>query len=288
MKRKLILPILVLWLASMACSLFVPDKSKDTPPEEPTAVLQAEQQAPTEEIEPTATEEEKQPEPTATEEVIVEPTETEVVIVETPTEEPPSSYEYTFDRNTDDWSEPLFVTTQAVGEPKTKITIENGVLRFGIKDKETYVYKFLNFAIDGDVVVEVDYQNKGQINTGIAVICKANDAMTTWYEVRVTAMDGMANFYLYDKARRDEGKNPYLLLSKAHFDAKVAGPTKPNHIQVTCTDDQLIIDINNGKKVASQDLETRLDGNMVGLGGMSYDVLPVTLDIDTAVISSAE
>lgn len=289
MKRKLILPVLILWLASMSCSLFTRDKATQAPTVQPTVAMPVEPTSPPEvKVEPTATEEVKPPEPTATEEVKVEPTETEVVIEATPTEEPPSSFEYTFDRNTQDWSDPLFVTTQASGNPRTKITIENGIMRYAINDKETYVYRFLAFGVQGDVTIEVDYQNKGSTNTGIALVCKASEDLTSWYEVRFTAMDGNVNYYLYDKARRDEGKNPYLLLGKTHVASKDAGPTKPNKLKVTCSDSEISIDVNKGKVTASQELETQLDGTIVGIGGMSFDVVPVTMDIDTVVVGPTE
>ncbi len=258
MKRKLLITLLVLVMVILAaCSK---DSSSNTSAEEPAE--SASEAQPTKVTinmeEPTAT-----PKPEAAE----------------------GSYEETFDEDSGNWSDPVFVTTQASGrDPITKVGLESGALRFAIDDLETYVYEYYLYGVTGDVTIDVDYQVKGAVQAGLAVVCKANDDLSQWYEVRVTAMDNNVNYYLYDKARRNEGKNPYLLLGKTHLDIKEMGPTKPNNIKVTCTDTEIKVDVNNGTKVASQELDTSLDGAIVGIGGMSYDTLPVKVDVDSVVI----
>ncbi len=170
MKHALIIPLMILLAAVMACSLFVP---------KPAALTKAP--------------------------VVAAPTETEPPMA-TKTATKPASYKDTFDRSNSDWSRPVIVTSQAAGrEPFVKVTVDSGAMRFAIDDKEIYVYKFLLKGPEGASTVEVDFQNKGGIDTGIALICKANQDFTSWFEVRVSANNNFYYFYKYDKSRKETG-----------------------------------------------------------------------------------
>jgi len=272
MKRALIIPLIVLVLATMACSLGT-SKPTATSAEPTKTVVQAVQ----------ATEPPSQPTDTETAPTIILPTETEV-----PTDTPagPDTFTDNFDQTNKFWSDPVIVTSQAAGrEPYVKITAGGGRMRFAIEDTETYVYRLFLKDMVGTSTIEVDFQNKGAINTGIAIVCKANKELNKWYEVRVSASDNNFFFYQYDKKRKEElGKNPYVQLGKGHMKIDEYYPTKPNHIVVSCTDSEITLDVNKGKKQGSQALEEQLDGNIMGVGVMSANLLPATIDFDTVVI----
>ncbi len=286
MKRALLIPLIVLMMASMACSLFSPKPAEPTPtPAAPTANIALEPtETAVEAIEATAPPAEQ---PTDTE---IAPTETEIPATEAPaapaateTAPKPSSFKDTFDRTNPDWSKPVIVTSQAAGhEPYVKISIDSGVMRFAISDKETYVYKFLPNSPDGATTIEADFQNVGALDTGIALVCKANTDYTSWYEMRISAYDNYYHFYKYDKTRKEkEGKNPYLELGKGHVKVDEYYPTKQNHIVFSCTNNALTLDFNNGKKKAWLALDSSLDGNILGVGVMSSALIPATIDFDT-------
>jgi len=278
MKRALLIPLIVLLLATMACSL-TGTKPTAAPVESPKAVV-----APEKATEVPAKPTEK---PADTEAPAAEVAPTEVPPTEGPEpSEVPTEIEETFDTDSGNWSDPLIVTSQASGrDAYLKITSGNGALRFAISDKETYVYKFYTEGLDGASSIEADFQNKGAFNTGIALICKANEDRTSWFEVRVSAADNNYNFFQYDKKRKDEeGKNPYVLLGKGHMKIDQYFPTKPNRIVFTCSDSELSVDVNKGKVKASQTVDNAIEGNLFGVAVMTADVLPGTIDFDTVVI----
>lgn len=284
MKRTFLIPLMVLLLATMACSL-TGTKPTEAPVEPTKAVVAA----------PTATEPPAQPEAKPTE---VPPTEappteaapTEVPPTEAPapTEAPPETTEIkeTFDRPTSNWSAPFVVTSQASGrDPRLSVTVDSGNMRFAISDKETYAYSFYNKELADASIIEADFQLKGALNTGIALVCKANGDHTSWFEMRVSAGDSFYKLYRYDKQLKEvENKNPYVLLGKGVLKKGQYFPTMPNHVVFTCSDSDLSVDFNNGKLTGTAPVDTPLDGTTWGVGVMSADVLPGTVDFDTVVI----
>jgi hypothetical protein len=290
MKRAFFIPLSVLVLASMACALF--GGPAEMPASLPTAtqpsVVLAEEATvpaaePTDDIQEIPT---SAPAPTETEAPTKVPTAAPTdAPVDTPTAAGPLEFVDTFDHNQGDWSDDLIVTTQTSGRDLLSRTmIQDGILRFSFDDKETYMYKFFQTPINGNVTIATDYQALGHLNNGIAIVCKVNEAKTSWFEVRVSSTSDFS-FYLYDKKRKtDLGKNPYLQIGKGKFKIDELFPTKPNAIQLTCLDNELILNANHDKRVVSQSLDVSLDGNSVGLGAMSYDVTPIKINFDQVTI----
>ncbi len=284
MKRPFFVPMLVLAFVSLACSIFGAGPTAVAPTKAPTKAVVVEvapatatsappTAAPPTEVPPTATE----AIPTAT----PEPTATQA-----PTYTPaPTVFEETFDRRNDNWSEDVVVTTQTFGRDLVSQSIvQNGTLRFKIGDKETYIYKFFEPALSGDVSIEAEYQSLGNIYNGISLVCKVNEQRTSWFEVRVSSTSDFS-FLRYDRSLKEkENKNPYVQLGKGKFKIDELYPTKPNTIKLTCLDDELILETNRGARVVSQPLDDSLDGNYVGIGAMSYEVLPITIDFDRVTI----
>jgi hypothetical protein len=286
MRRPLLLTMVGLALVSISCSLFSPAAARLAPPT--AAAVQ---------VEPTNAES------TPTLPVLVEPTLEEIIptiaentpIVESPTTAPPQSdtpsglavYEESFDRANDHWDDAFVLTSQAAGrEPFFKITVDAGVMRFAIQDKETYIYRFFKTGIPGSSSVQVLYEIRGAMNNGIAAVCKADAEMTSWYEARLISGESRYNFYRYDQKLKGEGKNPYVLLAKGVLSVKEFSPATGNLITFTCTDNELKLDINTGKKVISLAIDEALTGTTVGIGAMSYDLLPVVIDFKTVTIQS--
>ena len=284
MKRPLFLPILVLAFVSLACSIFEAAPTAVAPTAAPTAAIVVEIE------QPTAT----KVEPTVAKPTEVIPTATEVLptlppkptATQAPTYTPaPTEFEETFDQRNDYWSEDVVVTSQTFGRDlQSQSTVQDGTIRFRMGDKETYIYKFFVPALSGDVSVEATYQSLGNLYNGISIVCKVNEERTGWFEARVSSTSDFS-FFRYDKSLRDvENKNPYVLLGKGKFKIDELYPTKPNTFKLTCLDDELILETNRGARVVSQALDSSLDGNYVGIGVMSYEVLPVIIDFEQVTI----
>jgi hypothetical protein len=292
MKRAIFLPIVVLVLVSLACSLSSEQPATPTQIPQPdtqgvAATSAPEQPVPTETVPPAEPTTVVEPTTAAAPTVTAEPTATDAP-APTDTPEGPIQFSETFDKRSDDWSDLIIITTQASGrDPDLKATVDRGVMRFALREKESYVYKFLRYSVEGTATIEVAYEPKGAINNGIAVICRADEDLTSWYEMRILSSTGDVHFYRYEKRLKvEENKNPYVLLGKERMKIKEFNIAKANKFVVQCTDDDITMDMNNGKRIIVQPLvDAPLEGRIVGIGAMSYDVVPVTIDFDTVVVT---
>jgi hypothetical protein len=293
MKRALLIPLIVLFMASMACSL-VTGKRSTQPPVEPTEEVVAPQEATKPPAKPAAKPTKTEAAPTEepaedpTEEPAVGPTEepSEAAPTDEPAPAEATEFEDSFEKDSKKWSDPVVVTSQAPGRaPIMKFAVGSGVLRWGIHDKETYAYKFFTDEIPGATVIDAAYTNKGAINTSIALVCNANADRTSWYEARILGTDNTYHFYEYSKARRtDEGKNPYIELSKGTMKYSVYAPMKPSRLVLTCTENELALNVNGGKLEVSYATDHALDGTGFGIGVLSAEVLPATVEFESVTI----
>jgi hypothetical protein len=289
MKHRLLILILVLCLASMACKAVSIPGSQPTPePTEPVAT-QTEavventptKEQPTETSAPTATKEATATKaPTAKAEIKNTATSAPAKSP-TPQASPTASGSIsdTFDTTSTDWSKPLIVTSQSP-RPKSTFTVTKGRLLYAIKDKETYAYQFNKNELNADVSVQTTFENLGDLNNSVVLVCRAAPDNSAWYEVRVSSK-GSYSFYRYDRALKEKnGKNPYTELVTAGVNFKYLFPDKANTIKFTCKGDTLTLDVNNGLKVFTVKDATLTKGGLVGLGGLSFQDLDVTIAFD--------
>ncbi len=194
-------------------------------------------------------------------------------------------FEDEFNTASTQWSDTLTVTTQAAGgKAGSQVSADAGKLTFKFQAKETYAYKFLETTFPADVVLETQFVALNHINNGIAIVCRANDDLTEWIEVRLTSRSKYT-IYHYDKSiKEDQGKNPYEQLASGGIDVKTMYPMKDNVVRVTCSGSQLSLEIND-VQVATLDGLPILSGGRAGLGAMSTDVLPIGVQFDYLSIS---
>ncbi len=258
MKRALLIPLIVLLLATVGCN--AAGTKSTSAAKEPTQAAAAPEKA-------------------------TQPAAKEAAATEAPAAAAGEVKE-NFDSASSNWSDPVIVTSQASGrDPLVNITIGDGIMRFSVKDKETYVYKFFSNPPAGATTMEVDFTNKGVINTGVAMVCKVSEDHSSWYELRFTGDNSYFTFYQYDKKLKDEqGKNPYTLLGKGRMGKDQYFPIRLNHVIFTCGDGELSVDVNNGTAKGSQQVDASLTGNLWGLGATSADLVPVNLEYDNLVL----
>jgi len=250
MKRQYLIPIIVFSLVSFACSLSLPSDIS-LGGKQPTA-------------------EAARPDKS------------------TPTAELPESkevYQIDFELLPENWSDDITMTTQALpGKMNSQIDLENGWLKFHIKDFETYLYKFYRDPMPRDVVIETKALNTGDVHNGTAIICRAAVDYTKWYEFRVSNSNDYALYYYDQKVKEEDGKNPYQELARGVSPA--ISPMKENTIIASCIDTTLRLDI-NGTQVFIKQTDILMDGGLVGLGAMSYDLLPVVVKYDYLEVGEA-
>jgi hypothetical protein len=253
MKRQLLIVMLMVLLTSLACSFMgytigkTASLEESSAPVMPTSKVSGVGQAPT--LEPSAT----------------------------PYLAKQNEFLDNFDIVSADWTEPMWLTTQAMpGKEHTKISYEDGWLKFEFFDKETYIYQFNQRPTDANVLVEARMQAGGQMQNGVALVCRAATDYSAWYEFRVSSSGDYA-IYRYDKSLKDDDKNPYVLLKKGVSEA--IKPMKENVMRVMCKDTTLSLEM-NGKPVVTVQNSDLKEGGLVGLGAMSADVMPVVVRFD--------
>lgn len=255
MKRTVLIPLIVLILASVACSLGGLTGG-DTP---------------------AASQQEGNP-PAATQAPKYQPTQPEATPTEAPRDEV-EGFEDEFDVINTDWSDVFTVTTQALnGKMFSTVKLEDGKLTFALKDNETYQYKFYKNPFPADVIIDAKYQAGGYLFNGIALVCRANSDMTQWYEFRVSSESKYA-IYLFDQSLRDSGKNPYISLKQGVVAVETLAPTKENELRAVCDGTSLILEANQVQIANVQDT-TLSEGGMAGVGAMSGSLTPVTVWFD--------
>ena len=261
MKKKVyILPLMLLVLASMACSVL----GGAQPTEEvvlPTAI-------PTMAVEELPTELPPTPVPPTPEPVVEQPTE---AAMEAPTEPPAPQAP----------AEPQWETWVAAGDPSKEYVESSGSrMNFQLPSPETYAYADRVDAVYGDVYVEAEFETfKGGPN-GIAVICRGSDR--GWYELRIATVNssdrpfaGSYELYRYDYSLKQQGKNPYFNLLKNMpriNTVDIVNGYTYNKIGLLCEGNQIRPFINGVEQFPNKQeiFDDVLKEGTVGVGAMSF------------------
>jgi len=177
------------------------------------------------------------------------------------------------------WLDTQTVTTSAVSGSMISVAeIKNGNMVFNIQETETYLYKFFKNPARKDVVIETMVQGNGTPANGMALVCRAKNDYSAWYEFRVSD-DSRYYVYRYDQALKADDKNPYIELASGKLAKDIFTPFEANTLKVTCQDNTLSLVINDNPVVNVED-GTLPEAGLVGAGGMSYSLVPVIVNFD--------
>ncbi|MCC6147521.1 MAG: hypothetical protein IT308_08140 [Anaerolineaceae bacterium] len=275
--KKILVPILLLMLVTMACAL---TGSPALPTAEPTpekAVLEPTDLPPSPPTEEPA--ETPQEEPTEA----VSPTE--------PVEEETGGYFFEeFDGDLSDWT-PFVIA----GDTKKEYVDTFGDrLKFELPNAETYAY-VENVAVTyDDVYVETVVETIKGGENGIALFCRGSDK--GFYEFRIHTMGrfaGTYEAYRFDFMLRERNKVPYVNLLKdreriSTYDIKAGLDT--NALGLMCAGDEIRLFINgieqlpvNGKDPIRDNV---LSNGTVGIAAMSFSQGIVDVEFDSVSTSA--
>lgn len=252
--RKTILTIFLLSFILSACSGAAPAPTQTSPP-------------PTPEPAPTL------PPPTATAEL--EPT-------LPPTEEPEPTLtlalEENFDQTLEAWSEPV-VTTNIPYNYSSQVSLDEEWIFFNIQNNDTYLYAFNEELSEADVVIETTYISSGPSLTDVAVVCRAADDYSRWYEFRIMHRYEY-HIYYYEKDLKElQGKNPYIDLVKGAIPQEMLDPGKENAVRATCRGNRLELEL-NGQELTRHEDDRLTEAGRVGFGALAHNLLPVNVWFD--------
>ena len=125
-------------------------------------------------------------------------------------------------------------------------------LSLHLPDYNTAIYMTNENTFSDDSTVELTIENVFSRHSEVGLVCRSNES--GWYELRVTLSGqyaGSYTLYRYEKALKDEGKNPFVLLVPEFDrfytrDIKV-GRQSQNTFKMICEADQIRVFI-NGKE----------------------------------------
>ncbi|MDZ4160134.1 MAG: hypothetical protein U1B80_10140 [Anaerolineaceae bacterium] len=237
MKRAIILPMVVMALVTLSCA-FLGNlgralQAEATPVPLPTGVLP---------MEPTPTLMLPSPQPTSPPPPMQSP-------------EPPRGGTYfveEFDGSVDDWSYNILS-----GNEKNIVRYqEGGRMVVSLPDPGAYVYFFNESYTYGDIYVQARYENLGDNNNGVTLICRRNPK--GWYEFRVGS-NGRWSVYRFDQSQKDRKRIPYTLLAGTYSSIAInAGVNKLNNIGMKCVGNEIRLFI-NGEEIIQPNKRPILD-----------------------------
>ena len=279
MSKKILIPIIVLMLAVMSCTINLPNTDSGNDVEEEETVEEVE----TEEVE---TEEVETEEPVTVPSDTPAPTMTVPTVV-IPTVAPTTGYfSDNFDGDLSSW-----VPFVIAGNPDaTYVTPVGSRLVFELpRLTETYAYVANTAVKFEDVYVEANFETKTNTSNGIAVLCRISDM--GWYELRVYTSGpevGKFSLYRFDSDLRSQKKNPYVNLLGGYStltSVDLLNGQRVNTIGLLCQGNSVIPFINGVQQNGSdrKPLEV-IDSNWmsgnVGIGAMSFSGETVKVEFD--------
>jgi hypothetical protein len=277
--KRLIYPILILFLTTMACSIGSIGKPAATAPAvkpTETALFEVPTDVPVVEMLPTDTIVQAEATPTPP-----EPTKPSKNIPTATTQAQGGKYfNEDFTNNAANWKQ----WVPAGDSSKNYVKVVLGRLRFEMPSTETYAYVQNTKYNYTDVLTVAKFETvEADGGNGIAILCRISDQ--GWYEMRVSTMGSYAGrvwIYRYDPRLKALGENPYVnLLLKPYslesvpIDAIKNGFTI-NTIGFQCNGNTLTAYV-NGKAMIHPRLnvplavtDNTLTDGTVGLGVMSF------------------
>jgi hypothetical protein len=283
MSKRLVFIGLIMVLVLSACALPGGKTAAAAEPtvQEPKAAEPAQPAQPAQPAEPAQPAQPAQPEPTAEQAAPAQPA------AEQPTAEPAKASGFTFrdefDVENDNFSEDIITTTQAVTRDQIQTepsSVQDGILTFKIRDNETYVYKFIKGSITDNAVIEAKWKSNGQSLNGVALLCRASEDYSGWYEFRMSSQ-GEWQLLQYDKSIRDNDpyKNPYVTIKKGQAKQKLVRVSGDNVSKFTCNGSKLSYEV-NGVSIVETTNTKITGGGLIGIGSMSQTYLPVIIQWD--------
>jgi len=265
MNRRILLPIVVLVLVTLACAAPASDKATPTLPPEPTVeVLPTKAPEPTNTPEPT-----KAPEPTAvpTEKPVEEPTEDSPDLPTSApvSDEPPAYYLEEFGGDLGNYT----YFTNYGDDDGYELYSDDDKLIFDIASDNTAAYVTYDPWVYEDVYTEVAIENRGANTMDVSLVCRFSE--DGWYEFAIQS-NGLWYIWRYDSDSED-----YTMLYNGGSQNINMGKAQ-NIYGAECDGQDLTFCI-NGKKAFSVRDDTHREGQ-VGFGVTSYDDVPVKVEFE--------
>ena len=273
MKKAFFIPVILIVLLSLACSLGGYSISSDKDNGEAPAATDEPLVQPVEENQAIPTTE---PSPTSAPQ---EPTEKPTVAPPTLAPSGPVYFREEFDGSSDSWIfEYITGNTQ---EQCIGPSFEAGRLSWSCRAGEETGVKVYNLDYNySDVVVQAEVENFASNSARMALLCRVSEK--GWYEFRFSA-NGIFEVYRFDWSLKDAGQTPYVFIGNGATALIIPGKTT-NTVAMDCSGKNFRF-YANGSEIelkltpTQRDEFTRLESGGVGLGFMVASDSPGPVDV---------
>jgi len=259
MRSKIIIPIFVLLVLSLACNF---SGGNDTPTEVPPTAVPVEPTNPPQPTTPPPTE----VPPTAE---VVQPTEVPPTEESVAMNEPFRTEE--FDGDLSYW---YWFTTYG-DENKLDIYEDRGKVVFELTGEDIYAYLMYDEYYYDDVMISTLVENRGKNSNSVSLVCRYDESLG-WYEFNIGS-DGLYNILRYDVSQEE-----YIFIANGGSNQIKTGQ-EYNEYTVSCAGDYLTLWI-NGKETNSVRDRTLREG-LIGISASSYSVTPIIVEFEYVDIS---
>lgn len=155
----------------------------------------------------------------------------------------------------------------------------NSAMTFDFAATNLWVYAIYNPVEYDNVRIDIQATNRGVNTNNVSLICRYTG--TSWYEFNIS---NGGEVYIYYAEIQSGGKVSYEPLF-AGGSAAVKYGHNTNEYTAVCDGNTLSLSI-NGKQVRDiTEIKHNLTSGKVGVSVSSFDILPVTIDVDSVKIS---
>ena len=214
------------------------------------------------------------------------------IVTEPPTEAPPTDtplpeaqqfYTEEFDTNDNNWT--YFVVDGATStitkedNPEMSVLTDNSLLTFDLNAMNLWVYVIYDSFEYDNVRVDARVTNRGVNNNNVVLICRYTE--DGWYEFSV-ANNGL--YWIYAASVDSAEKVEYGLVYNGGSD-KIKSGKETNEYSIVCNGPTLSLFINGTEARTITENKYGLTSGKVGISVASFEVLPVSADLDWVTIS---
>ncbi len=177
-----------------------------------------------------------------------------------------------------DW---FTLTTRAPGGAlQSTFKQSNGLLTITLTDKETYLYHYFKLPQPADSYIEAEFKVDGQKENQAALICRAAQDQSAWYEARISGT-GVYQIYRYNRSlKTEENLNPFVPLAQGAAAGGAYDSGQMNLVRLTCRGPRLSLDFNQGRQTIEVEDDHLQSGGLLGFGVMTYANPETTIQFD--------
>jgi hypothetical protein len=179
-----------------------------------------------------------------------------------------------------DWSTYTVTGSNDADPDKVTLDAKDGKLVWNFDSKYVYYYLFYDPYQYDDVQLDVRADNRGRNNNSISLVCRYEENVG-WYEFNI-ANNGLYSIIYADVSNPDA--IDYQTITNGGSNSIKQGKDV-NEYTIICRGDKLTLKINGDEVKTISEKKYGLRSGKAGVSVSSFDVLPITIEMDWIKIS---